>query len=632
MKIWPQPEGGEPPGLTLRESLAANGYHLDAASGLWARPGYEGIAYSDGDSVETRIASAISGAADRSLFSPELAAGITDWPSLYHLSPTRGNILRPFRRELPGADVLEIGAGCGAITRFLGESGANVVALEGSPRRASIARARTADLANVEVMVDNFSGFSAGRKFDIITLIGVLEYANLFIGGENPGLTMLQLAREFLKPDGRLVIAIENQLGLKYFAGAPEDHIGQSAYGIEGRYGRTQPQTYGRRKLVALITKAGFAGAEVMAPFPDYKFPASIITLSGFETEGFNTAALASESARFDPQYNGHLTFSEELAWPVVMENGIGLDLANSFLVVASNTEAVRGDPSILAYHYATTRSQRYCKEAEFVRKPDGSIEVQYTRMESERVSPEGTNFEFSLPQKCDYVYGDPLSLELNQIVIRNGWLIEELGAFIRKYVVIVSSLANEDGTVVNTGDPAAPVPGRYFDLIPRNIIVRRDGSFEPIDQEWILKRDLTVGMLVFRALRELLTSRLKFGRMGSEFNKTRTGFVLAAFGAAGFVIGEADVESYAKLESAVQSEVTGRSMSMEEIWSGESPIQYKPLIEIFKETKDKYGKSKQKLAVRSEELKVARERLRRYEGSSGGKLTRFWRRLMPTR
>lgn len=617
--------------FTFQESLASNGYSRDSVSGIWTRPDYVSIPYNDGDSIETRIGNAISQALDRSLFSAELAGHVTDWPSLYHLSPTRANILRPFGCELNGADVLEVGAGFGAITRYLGESGANVVALEGTLRRATNARTRTKDLANIEVVSDNFNAFEPDRKFDFVTLIGVLEYANLFMGGENPGLRMLELARGFLKPDGRLIIAIENQLGLKYLAGAPEDHIGQSAYGIEGRYGRTQPQTYGRRKLVDLIKKAGFSTADVLAPFPDYKFPASIITQSGFESDGFNAAALASESAVHDPQHFGNLTFSQELAWPIVVDNNMALDLSNSFLVVAHHSVSRPIDRSILAYHYATNRSRKYCKEAKFLKTPEGPIEVQYTCVESETPADRGDSLEFSLPEKSAYVFGTPLSFEFTNIVIRDGWSMEELGAFIRKYVLIIASLANEEGVMVNPVDAAARLPGRYFDLIPRNIILKDDGGFEAIDQEWILKADLTVGTLVFRALRELLSSRLRFGRTSSDFEYTRSGFVQAAFRAAGFESGQLDIDACVKLEVAVQSDVAGRSITVEEIWVGDSAIQFKPLLDVLKETKDKYRQSREKLAARSEELKTTRERLRRCEGSAGGKITRLWRRLLVT-
>ena len=88
----------------------------------------------------------------------------------------------------------------------------------------------------------------------MITLIGVLD-VQLFTSEENPPLAMLERVRSLVKPDGMLIIAIENQLGLKYFAGAPEDHLGQPMYGIEGRYRRDQPQTFGRVVLQKNIAR-----------------------------------------------------------------------------------------------------------------------------------------------------------------------------------------------------------------------------------------------------------------------------------------------------------------------------------------------------------------------------------------
>ena len=79
--------------------------------------------------------------------------------------------MRPFTATLKEANVLEIGAGCGAISRFLGECGATVLSLEGSPRRASIARSRTRDLDNVTVLTEKFDQFQCQHTFDVITLM-----------------------------------------------------------------------------------------------------------------------------------------------------------------------------------------------------------------------------------------------------------------------------------------------------------------------------------------------------------------------------------------------------------------------------------------------------------------------------
>ncbi|HEY9095299.1 MAG TPA: rRNA adenine N-6-methyltransferase family protein, partial [Hydrogenophaga sp.] len=143
-------------------SPSAN-YQLDPLHRVWRRPGHTDFSYSDGDEVENRIASIIQNAKDLSVLSTELQAQISDWPSNYHLSSQRANLLRPLKDVLSGS-ILEIGSGCGAITRFLGETARSVVALEGSHRRAEITRARTRDLANVDVFCDEFSAFETNQR------------------------------------------------------------------------------------------------------------------------------------------------------------------------------------------------------------------------------------------------------------------------------------------------------------------------------------------------------------------------------------------------------------------------------------------------------------------------------------
>src|SRR5690606_14700963 len=105
--------------------LEQQGYVFDQDMGIWLRPDYQGLAYSDGDESEEGVARIIREADDLSVLSTELSRQCSDWASLYHLGTARGNILRPFEHCLAGR-ILEIGAGCGAISRYLGESGGSV--------------------------------------------------------------------------------------------------------------------------------------------------------------------------------------------------------------------------------------------------------------------------------------------------------------------------------------------------------------------------------------------------------------------------------------------------------------------------------------------------------------------------
>jgi glycosyltransferase involved in cell wall biosynthesis/2-polyprenyl-3-methyl-5-hydroxy-6-metoxy-1,4-benzoquinol methylase len=545
----------------MKKIVQQLGYIIDPVNNIWISPSYQGIAYSDGDEVETRIASIIQKTTDISILSAELRQHCTDWPTLYHLSGTRANIMRPFESNIKG-DVLEIGAGCGAITRYLGECGANVLALEGSPRRAAIARSRTRELENVTVLAEKFDHFKCDKKFDVITLVGVLEYANLFTSGENPHLEMLARLSALLKPDGKLIIAIENQLGLKYFAGAPEDHLGQPMIGIEGRYRKDQPQTFGRKVLSGMLEKVGFTVTEFLAPFPDYKFPVSIITEEGFTNQNFDAAAFAWQSVRRDQQLPIHCNFALELAWPVIFENDLGLDMANSFLIIVSNNVKQLSKPMVLAYHYSTDRIAQYCKETKFKATEFNSIDVDYRPLYSIHGS-DGSNKQelitFACPELDKYCKGYTLSWEFIQIVTKDGWSIEEVGEFLNSYISVIKYILNITDFSLDSLD--VRLPSKYFDLTPQNIIFSEDGKPVFIDTEWLLNDGIELGHLLFRGLLWMMSGITRYGKNSQNKRYSCIEFIQLAISAVGFVLTKEQIMRFIDIESSVQEKITGGSM-----------------------------------------------------------------------
>lgn len=72
--------------------------------------------------------------------------------------------------------MLEIGSGCGAITRLLCDKCRKVTAVELSRRRATATQLRCRGKNNLEVIAGNLNDIEFAEKFDYITLIGVLEY------------------------------------------------------------------------------------------------------------------------------------------------------------------------------------------------------------------------------------------------------------------------------------------------------------------------------------------------------------------------------------------------------------------------------------------------------------------------
>lgn len=286
--------------------------------------------YSDGD-VEDRILDIVrSCPADRF---EEIIRERKDWPTLYHLSPIRGNIVDwiPF----DGSEkVLEIGAGPGAITGTLLKSVREVTCVELSYRRSLINAARHKDADNLLIRVGNFEDIepTLDTDYDYIFLIGVLEYARQYIHSASSGDPFreeLLRIRKHLSSRGRLVIAIENRLGLKYFAGCREDHSGRFFDGIES-YDRSDPAavTFSKPALEKLLRSCGIQQFSFYYPYPDYKFPSKI-----YSDERLPAAPELNENIRnFDR--DRLLLFDERKAYRGITQDGLYPVFANSFEIV----------------------------------------------------------------------------------------------------------------------------------------------------------------------------------------------------------------------------------------------------------------------------------------------------------
>lgn len=250
------------------------------------------------------------------------------WPLLYHLSEQRENIIDwfPMKKQ---ASVLEVGAGCGAITGALTRRAARVVANDLSKRRSSINAWRHREDKNLELIVGNFNRAAdrMGERFDYVTLIGVLEYAPSYIQEPEPFGAFLEKINGLLKEDGEMLIAIENRLGMKYFAGCREDHLGRAFEGIEGYPGGGGVRTFSKAELEELFRSNGYEEFEFYYPYPDYKFPTAIYSDRYLPKKG----ELLNNIRNFDG--DRYVIFDEGKAFDSLADSGYFPIFSNSFFV-----------------------------------------------------------------------------------------------------------------------------------------------------------------------------------------------------------------------------------------------------------------------------------------------------------
>lgn len=281
--------------------------------------------YSDGD-VENELLDIVKTYPESQY--DEIISDRNSWPLLYHLSKQRENILSwyPFSKD---SHVLEVGAGCGAVTGAVTDKAGKVTAIDLSKRRSLINANRHRDCDNLEIIVGNFNEVEKHLedKYDYITLIGVFEYGELYMGCENPYTVFLEKVNAHLKDNGKILIAIENRMGLKYLAGCKEDHVGKYFEGVEGYPETSGVKTFSKQELEKMLNEAGYKNYNFYYPYPDYKLPTTIYSDDFLPKRG----ELYNNIRNFDG--DRWVLFDETRAFDGIISSGMFPAFSNSFFL-----------------------------------------------------------------------------------------------------------------------------------------------------------------------------------------------------------------------------------------------------------------------------------------------------------
>ena len=407
------------------------------------------------DGGEPRVLEVITRARDLGSLSDELSQQADGWAETYHLSADRANILRGLDLR-PEDRVLEVGCGCGAVTRYLGERCGLVDAIEPDARRAEVAAARTRDLSSTQIHAVGIDEVPELPFYDVAIVVGVLEYVGLGAADLSPYIEFLAKIRSRLAQGGIAIVAIENMLGVKYLCGSPEDHTGRPFDGLTGYRHGSIARTFSRTKLASMFEQAGFA-PDFFHVFPDYK-----MMKVAFADRAFSSSHrwLLEELPHFpSPDRVGGTdrTADEATAWRELVRNGEADRFANSFLIIGSTPGAESRWPSDrLAAIYSLDRAARFRTETLV---EDGDGRVAFVRRRLSALEPRAGTLVQEVAGSVA-LGGDRLDLALEQVPWHEA--VRLLGSWRR-------TVEASPGCV---------------DMIPRNLRVTEAG-FKSFDQEW---------------------------------------------------------------------------------------------------------------------------------------------------
>ena len=259
------------------------------------------------------------------------------WDVFYNLHPQRRHILDWYEFQ-KGKSLLDIGAGTGAVSGIFLDKGLKVTALELTDIRAEILANRFRDKDGLTVIAGHLDDFKPKQQFDYLNMTGVLEYSGMFSKDNKPNflkshMTLLQKCSSFLKKGGKIIIAIENPLGIRYLSGAVEDHYGELFQGVQNYPQYNGIRTFTKTELKKILVNSGFKEIDLYLPFPDYKMPRTVFHES--YVDSFDQISLTSYLQNIDYAHPLFKFFSEILFSHQLKKEKYISTFSNSFLIIA---------------------------------------------------------------------------------------------------------------------------------------------------------------------------------------------------------------------------------------------------------------------------------------------------------
>lgn len=192
------------------------------------------------------------------------------WKVQYHLSPMRTSLINwyPFEDD---ADVLEVGGAFGELTHILCQKCAHVTSVEREPVRVRGLIQRCQQYSNLEVFQCDFKDFCTARKYDYILAIGILESQDIESKNASDYAGVITYLCSFLKQGGKLLLACENRMGIRYLCGARDGKTGIPFDGINQYPGESGLRGFTKWELETILVKAGIPKYKFYYPLPDYK-------------------------------------------------------------------------------------------------------------------------------------------------------------------------------------------------------------------------------------------------------------------------------------------------------------------------------------------------------------------------
>lgn len=274
----------------------------------------------------------------------DIIAKDSRWDIFYHLSEMRKALFSWYDWKEKDT-VLEIGGGFGALTGVFCDNCKHVVTIERNALRAKAIKKRYSERKNLTVICEDILTWNNAEQFDYIIIVGALETICNGSQDDTDYIKVLKYIKRWLLPQGKLLVAVENRFGIRYWCGAVDRHTGKPYSGINNYPLGSCGITFDREQIRRIFIRAGLQKIKFFYPLPDYLLPQVIYT-EEYLPKG-------SVKERVIPYYtdSSYLSAYENDLYDDLVKNGVFEFMSNSFLLECS----VDAEQSNIMYAAITT-------------------------------------------------------------------------------------------------------------------------------------------------------------------------------------------------------------------------------------------------------------------------------------
>lgn len=334
--------------------------------------------------------------------------------------------------------------------------------------------------------------------WDYIVISDAFARVPTLFEGKTPYQKFFERIKKHLKPNGHVILAVDNRYGLTYFAGSKERLTGKYFEGLEG-YGHSEGIcTFSKEAVLTMVKEAGFAAVKTYYPYPNYRYMTALYTDEHLPSPG----ELSKNLCNFEEERA--VLFDEAAVFDGLIKEGKFQEFSNSYLFDLT-LEEQKAEEELLFLKYSVERDEKYRIRTEIVKKSDGTKivrKVPYTEAAKahvekikywETVLAEHYKSAGVSVNKCtftekgaefEFLKGETLEDILDEYLTK-GDLTGFIGE-IQKYAEKLEQLQNPNANNI--------------DLIFSNIILI-DGKWNVIDYEWTFEADIPIKFIVHRAI-----------------------------------------------------------------------------------------------------------------------------------